>query len=401
MKLVYTFLLVPLLAGCPSGKCGDNTQDANEACDDGNTNDADGCEADCSLPACKNGIQDPGELCFAAPATFPTDNAPQEPATADFNGDGHQDIITANAAGSSVSVLVGSGTGELIRLADVDLGSPSIFVTVGDFDGDQLPDFAATLPVIDTIEVFRGLGNGTFEPLASLSADNSPLLLTADMNNDGAQDIVASSNDGVVLFLNDGVGSFDAPRISFIGSFPTIAAADFDGDSNTDIAAGADGDLILLLGDGIGNLAPQPAQLTGQVPGRITAADFNEDQLPDLAGTDFTADGSIKIFTNQAGTFSPQAQSFSVANPFALAASDLNADGTQDIAVASNLDATLNSHLVTITSEGNIFRPQDPLLVGNVDLKGITTADFNEDQLPDVAVTDTNNNLVVLFLSQP
>ena len=204
------------------------------------------------------------------------------------------------------------------------------------------------------------------------------------------------------MFLNDGTGagSFQAPRISFIGSNPVIAAADFDGDSNIDVAAGVGGNLILLLGDGVGNLAPQTAQLTGEIQGRISTADFNGDQLPDLAVANAATDGSISLFTNQAGTFT-QAQTFSTASPFSLVATDLNQDGTPDIAVASDLDAGLNSHLVTITSDAGAFTSQDPLLIGNVNLRGITASDLNEDNIPDVILTDTSNSRLVLFLSQP
>jgi cysteine-rich repeat protein len=283
MKLFYPLLLLPLLAGCPFAKCGDNSQDETEACDDGNNIDADGCEADCSLPACNNGIQDPGELCFAAPQTFNTDTSPIEPATADFNGDGHQDIITANSTGESVSVLLGDGTGNFARQTDVELSSPVLFLAAGLFDDDPSSDFAASLPDVNLIQVLVGQGDGVFGVRDALSAPNPSQLTTADFDNDGIQDIIASSSDGIALFLNDGTGAgtFEAPRISFIGSNPVIAAADFDGDSNIDVAAGVGGNLILLLGDGVGNLAPQAAQLTGAIQGRITAADFNGDQLPD------------------------------------------------------------------------------------------------------------------------
>lgn len=46
------------------GSCGDGIRDDRfEACDDGNSLDGDGCEADCSAPFCGNGILDQGELC--------------------------------------------------------------------------------------------------------------------------------------------------------------------------------------------------------------------------------------------------------------------------------------------------------------------------------------------------
>lgn len=400
MKLFSPLLLLPFLAGCPFAKCGDNTLDKNEACDDGNTNDADGCEADCSLPACNNGIIDPGELCFGEPLNFTTDTSPTEPAAADFNGDGHQDILTANSSGNSVSILIGDGTGNLTQQVDVDFNSPPFFLSVGDFDGDEIPDFAASLSSANTIEVFRGLGNGTFEPPISLTANNPFFIVTEDTNNDGDQDIIASSDDGVVLFLNDGAGGFQAPRISFIGRVGALAVADFDGNGNLDAATRVNDNLILLLGDGVGNLAPQAAQLTGEIQGRLTAGDFNGDQLPDLAVAQSAIDGAVNILTNQAGTFT-QAQTFSAASPLAITTADLNQDGASDIAIAADLDANLNTHLVTITSNAGVLRAQDPLLVGNTNVRGIATADFNEDQLPDVAITDTTNSKIVLFLSQP
>ena len=45
--------------------CGDLAVDAGngEECDDGNNDDADGCEADCTLPFCRNDIVDPPEEC--------------------------------------------------------------------------------------------------------------------------------------------------------------------------------------------------------------------------------------------------------------------------------------------------------------------------------------------------
>ncbi|MEM6928395.1 MAG: DUF4215 domain-containing protein, partial [Myxococcota bacterium] len=34
-----------------------------EACDDGNTTDGDGCQADCAMPTCGDGVADVGEIC--------------------------------------------------------------------------------------------------------------------------------------------------------------------------------------------------------------------------------------------------------------------------------------------------------------------------------------------------
>lgn len=50
---------------CVPAHCGDGVQDANEECDDGNSDNWDGCQNDCTLyvPSCGDGVQTPGEEC--------------------------------------------------------------------------------------------------------------------------------------------------------------------------------------------------------------------------------------------------------------------------------------------------------------------------------------------------
>jgi cysteine-rich repeat protein len=53
-------------SACQVEKCGDGTLDPEdgEECDDGNTTDGDGCSAECTIePACGDGTLDPGEEC--------------------------------------------------------------------------------------------------------------------------------------------------------------------------------------------------------------------------------------------------------------------------------------------------------------------------------------------------
>ena len=43
--------------------CGDHLRNGDEACDDGNAIDGDGCQRNCALPTCGDGVVDPGEDC--------------------------------------------------------------------------------------------------------------------------------------------------------------------------------------------------------------------------------------------------------------------------------------------------------------------------------------------------
>jgi cysteine-rich repeat protein len=60
----------PACAAAPSCHplCGNGKVEAGEACDDGNANNGDACESDCTLPTCGNGIIDSSEQCDDGPA---------------------------------------------------------------------------------------------------------------------------------------------------------------------------------------------------------------------------------------------------------------------------------------------------------------------------------------------
>ena len=54
----------------------------------------------------------------------------------DFNGDGRQDLVTANQNSSNVSILLGSGAGSFGVATNFPLGTIPRAVVVGDFNGD-------------------------------------------------------------------------------------------------------------------------------------------------------------------------------------------------------------------------------------------------------------------------
>ncbi len=102
-------------------------------------------------------------------------------------------------------------------------------VVMGDLDGDGLQDIVRSTngveflsTYIGTIGVFRNNGDGTFT-VTSLNGSYADVLGLADMNNDGALDIVqsayqASPYQRLMVYLNDGQGGFPTPYVNYLSS---------------------------------------------------------------------------------------------------------------------------------------------------------------------------------------
>lgn len=89
-----------------------------------------------------------GNISFAPKSDFTCGAGPYRVALGDLNGDGKLDMATGNNSGNNVSVLVNiSTTGSISFLNKVDYntGPNTSFIAIGDLDGDEKPDLAATV----------------------------------------------------------------------------------------------------------------------------------------------------------------------------------------------------------------------------------------------------------------
>jgi hypothetical protein len=158
---------------------------------------------------------------FAAAASFSTGDYALAVAVGDFNGDGKQDLATANRGPipvytGGVSILLGDGTGSFSAPTTITFGDWHESIAVGDFNGDGKQDLAVAnrgLWGSPYVSILLGDGTGHFSGPTNFAAGDWPYsIAVGDFNRDGKQDLAVAnfSSSDVSILLGDGAGHFSA-----------------------------------------------------------------------------------------------------------------------------------------------------------------------------------------------
>ena len=200
-----------------------------------------------------------------APQSFAVGPSPYPFAVGDVNNDGWPDVVaTATATGPArreqlplsraLTLLLSDQKGGFTpRQLPLRTGEPW-FAAIADLNGDNKPDIVATHHELNAMTVMIGDGRGGFT-----EANGSPFdfgvslyhLIIVDVNRDGKTDVVATSGNSIRVLLGDGRGAFKQA-----GSMPVgpgawrMAAADLNGDGAIDlVTSNSEGNsLSVLLG---------------------------------------------------------------------------------------------------------------------------------------------------------
>jgi hypothetical protein len=309
----------------------------------------------------------------------------------DLNLDRKPDLVACDPYRNTVAVFIGNGDGTFQTETTYDSGgSEAMSVAVADLNGDGKLDIIVAnkcgtyyCSPTSSLGVLLGNGDGTFQPAVSYDSggQNAAYVTVADVNGDGKGDLVVANDGKIGVLLGNGDGTFrSAVSYDSGGQYTaSVAVADLNGDGKADLVVGNEGNVSVLLGNGDGTFQP-PVSYLGANAKAIAIADLNRDGKPDLLVADF--EGFVDVLLgNGNGTFQ-SAVHYNAGAPDSIAVADVNGDGKLDVAVG---DGIINHVNVLLGNGDGTLQP-----VASFDSTGtfgsVSIADVNGDGRPDLVV---------------
>ncbi len=226
---------------------------------------------------------------FDSEIGYQADTGPRGLAVLDIDGDGWDDIVTANRTGSTYSILKNDGTGSFNAAITQDAGvSNETSIAAVDLNNDGFIDLAIGGFGSNNVLTLLNDGAGNFTPTDATPISGSPWMLAAgDVNNDGEADIVSvnSSSGEVSILTGDGTGFLSVSGEYPVGSFSlAIDLGDNDGDGDLDFIASNFGtnDFVMYENDGSGGFINPTTYPAVQAGSCAIFHDRNNDGAMDL-----------------------------------------------------------------------------------------------------------------------
>ncbi|WP_291129562.1 T9SS type A sorting domain-containing protein [Flavobacterium sp. UBA7682] len=338
--------------------------------------------------------------------------SPNGVASADFDGDGDQDVLASSYFGNRLVWLENlDGTGHEVTLRSISTTIQAPWgVCAADIDDDgDIDVVAASLGGNNVVWYENTDGNGTFVMKQALFATLVNKVMAADIDNDGDLDLVwSSASDSKLRWLknSDGLGTFSSTvNVDANASgVPGFYLADLDGDGAKDIvssyasSSGSHGvSWYKNNNNGLGTFSTRIVISTAvNYVTSVYAGDLDGDGDMDVVSASAT-DDKIAWYENLdgLGTFGAQ-QVLSVTADGAMVVriADADGDGDKDVIFGSNDDKTIG-WFKNVDGTGN-FSSEIFIGPNSGDIRDIYFADMDGDgDLDFLTATNTDNNITL------
>lgn len=360
---------------------------------------------------------------FGSKLELPTEAA-QSAAVSDLNRDGHLDIVFAQSAGfweyrgsatalqSPSRIYWGSPEGfDPEKHTDIEAAGASD-VAVADFNDDGWPDLVlanrerAGKFDIGSYVYFGGEGGFTPERRVELPTNQANAVEIADVNADGAPDILFANGTGEVsyIYLNR-AGTFDkTARIELPTSDARdVAAADVNGDGSVDgffanhqTAGNPLTHSTLYFGSRDGFSPENRQQFETVGAWGVSIADLNGDERPEIIVSNYREHASHDVpsyvYWNSSSGFSDVLRtSLFTRGAVGNTVADFNGDGHPDVMFNNTVGRSrggMGPLYVYLGDERGNYSPQRRLELPSVEPYGWAAADLDQDGRNDLIVAN-------------
>ncbi|MEZ4740542.1 MAG: VCBS repeat-containing protein, partial [Flavobacteriales bacterium] len=266
--------------------------------------------------------------------------------TGDVDGDGDLDVFSNSQGDDKIAWYenqgnLGFGPQQVLTVS----ARIPIITRTADLDGDGDPDVLVGMTSHSRIAWYENLGGGLTGPQQEITSQVADLrdLRTADLDGDGDLDLLSASFEDhkFAWYANDGSGGFGPQQLigTVMGGPVSICPADLDGDGDQDVLGGHS-ELERYMNDGLGNFTPLPP--VAGFHGVLSSVDIDGDgDLDCLANGMLGMLGAIVWARNDGlGGFGTD-RFISFAWGRSLTAADMDGDGDPDVITSSFESDTL------------------------------------------------------------
>ncbi len=271
----------------------------------------------------------------------------------DLNTDGFPDLVTANDASDTVSVLLNNGDGTYAPKVqwpvDDDGGvvSEPVDVVCCDLDGDDLIDLVSVNHTSDDVSVLLNTGNTQFAAAVKYPVGEAPFGIEClNLDGDADKDLVTNgfTEDALSVLLNNGDATF-APHVTYpTGDAPiAMALCDMDGDAVADVVTAnmlgkevsvlrnnADGTFTAI---GSASICRTPTECIN--PFDIACCDFDGANGPDVVTSNGIDDSAAVLLNDGTGQLGGATFYDGVDGAYGVTCCDLDGNAAPDVITAN------------------------------------------------------------------
>ncbi len=336
-------------------------------------------------------------LCFEEAIKATNFNGASDIAVDYLNNGNNLDFVTTGWSSDSIRIKAGSGNGAFWGTWTWSMGDGTYEVETADFNGDGHTDVITTNGEQD--RVFIRWGHTGWANASVWTTDNHPqYIATGDLNNDGLDDFATGNttgNETITVRLRNPGGGFALGTTYSAGHFLNdVAFNDCDNDGDLDMfyssvftdPYGQEAFVYVRENDGLGNFSVattinMDSEGYGINIGSLTFGDLDEDGFDDLITTR-NDHKLIRVLGEPNCEFHSPIVSTVQSNPYSLEMADMNQDGHLDLVVSHSLNQRITIYLGQ--GDGNMTGPYEPELNMDWHVRDIGLGDFNNDGLIDI-----------------